>query len=321
MKIQAFKTLLGELCGLVKLQRLTKIIVVPDHQVAETVNALLELATTRANPYAPGSYAAQAITIPLELYGELFCFIVIAESIVQGLSVARYHTSDAVSAVLEEFLHVWHYSEIWDRRGYIQPSRDGTDLCTADLFVLSSKMHDEYVVGRIKSEILATVPLVDNADDATTVRIMYGDKVDIRLENAFGGLYRTISNASLGAISKSDTWNQLTNIMYRDILEPLGRDSACRYGNEEVPRTETIALQSPFFSQIFSEYWNGIRVQLERTIDTGLRETEPALDEIVTILRSFLAKIGITFQKTVDGICWVNVDRGWLDSLRTDSIR
>lgn len=318
-KVNLFADLLQKLLNYVHPNKLRKIILVPDNQVAETVNQILNAAVGISEAYKPRSVlAANAVSIPVEGENDLACFIILGDGLIQQLTPDHMHVPEVVSAVLEELLHVWHYSMIWNRRGYIHYGQKVSESCTADLYTIASQMLDEYVVNNTKMDILSTVPLieVEPGQGLTTGLLSYGDSIKNHLDHAAESMKQVVVGAAAGEMPISDAWPHMLHHLYRDILEPLARDTAFRIGTSEELLTEQEASLCSFYHHFFASYWGKIRSELVRTVSSNLAETEQALEEIVKHLRAFLELIGVTYHLQDDEICWVDFHSGFFDRLK-----
>jgi hypothetical protein len=307
-KVNAYLELLKELMRLVNAERLKRVIIVPDNAIAAKVNEIIESYSGNSNAYIPGPYPAPAVTVPIEINEDLICFIIIGERVIQEIKPERYHPYEAVSSTLEELLHVFFYSATWKRQGFLHYQGKERDSCKADLLNIVSRMQDEYVVGRFKTALAASNPLFDNEQGSglSTGGFRYGDSIKARLDNAAVSLGNTIIDATSATLDISTAWNQLLNNLYRDILEPLARDSAFRSRTTDEALTEQEALGSQFFKNYFAGHWNIIRAQLERTINSEFSDSEIALNKIVDEVRDFLRTIGVVFRETEDHQCWID---------------
>ncbi|MFZ6029874.1 MAG: hypothetical protein ACOYYS_19340 [Chloroflexota bacterium] len=317
-KVGALEALVRELLALVNPETLRYVLIVPDNEFETAVNNIIEMATDQRNSYKHKiSNPARAIAIPVEIGEELNCFVVIGESILQNIEPDHYHPYELVSSLLEEFLHVWYFTITWKRRGYVQHRQGGLDACTAALFTIADQMQSEYVVNRKKAYLAGTNHLfeVERGGELVTGQFRYGDSVSKRLDNAIKSLGKTVIGAATKEITISDAWLCLVNDLYRDILEPLARDAAFRTGTTDEHLTEKEALESKFYKDHFDVHWRKIRSELQRTMNSELKEADLALDEIVKTLRIFLECIGVTYRKTDDDRCWVDFRTNFFDAL------
>jgi len=311
----AVKLLIEKLTEHVSPDSLRRILVVPDNKVAETVNIIIREATSKKGSYFPNSeFPANAVSVPVVNGDKLNCYIVIGDGLIQRLSLSNIYVNNVVSAILEELLHVWHYSVVWRRRGFINYTENECDACSIGLYTIASRMHDEYLVNRLKLQILSTIPLVKlNPDDElSTTGIQYGGDIVALMNNAFIEMRNIIEQVTTKKIPISVAWEELQNWIYRGILEPLARDSAFRADTTEKLKTKQIASQSSYYRDYFDDYWVSILHNLERTIISDFTETEDALDVIVEQLKQFLETIGVTLSIIDKSTCYVLFTPGLL---------
>jgi len=282
-------------------EHLKGLLVVPDTDLERTVNAIAE--GKRPAPYRAGTTLPPAIAVAVEDDSGLSCFIVITESLLQSIDPEHY-TVDTVSTLLEELLHVRLYIGTWQRRGCLM-SRKTESPCAQDLFVMCSNFHDEYVVARWKAPIFASLGL----------EIRYGLRLAPILDQAAQNLARIVIMASSGVFPIQDAWGKVIRSVHRDLFDPLARDAGFRAGNPESSQDEDGASESWFYRDHIASYWQQVQVELERSFDSGLTETESALDEIVKTVEEFLRFIGVTYRDIDDSQCWVNFERRFFDSL------
>src|SRR5258706_11937772 len=95
-------------------QHLRRIVVVPEGQLPAAVNAIISQGDPGKAMYKTGNYSPDGVAVPTERDGQLACEIVFDERVVQGLSSPGYPPFDSVSTVLEELLHIWVYSGLWN---------------------------------------------------------------------------------------------------------------------------------------------------------------------------------------------------------------
>lgn len=306
--LQAFRQLLSELLPLTNPEILNRIVIVSDSAVASTVNATLYAAHGISGGYSPGSNLSRAIAVPIETDEGLRGTIVIGGTIVEGLSPMRYHAVEAVSVVLEELLHLRLYSATWKLQNAFFHQMASQDECFSSLLVQIVRMRDEYVVGRWKVEIAGSIPLFDDVhgNRLVTGGFRYGDSIGTRLDRAVIGLVDISTNVASRTSDAPAAWNQLLDNLYRNVFEPLARDSAFRFGTPDTSLTEEEASANQLFRNFFATHWSVIRTQLERTVSSELEDAELALEVIVKEVREFLGEIGIAFLHAEDNQCRVD---------------
>lgn len=297
---------------------LRRILILPHADIAQMVNDLVEQFTGQQGTYQPDSAnAAEGVAVPCEAEGELHCFILLAAERVELLTLGHFHSQEVVTTLLEEWLHVWLYGVVWEKRGYFTPRSNPEEPCEIDFVILVSRMFDEYIVIRHKAELMAAVPLIDYEGGLVTGRIMYGDDVTARLHRCEAGLKRVLLGVGMRRTSVAEAWPDMLGHLYRDLLDPLGRNAAYCDAYEEEQETDN-ELYTPFFRRCFATHWQEIHRQLQRVYEE-LNSYDEAVALCVGQLRQFLASIGMTYQRTDNGECDAHFDAafflGWRNGM------
>lgn len=251
---------------------LKEIWIVDDQQVANKVNFLKEINNDISAPYEPGSEGIKAVALPLEQDGKLECYIIIEKSRLSNLSTAGFPL-EIVSTLLEELIHVDLYASAKRRRGSFRIP--ATSLYENDLHVTCSMMMDEYIVTRRKIPIIYA--LFKEAE------IWYG-----------GDVASLVSSAGI-EVEKEHNKPYLLNITYRLLLEPLSRNAAFVYVNQQFGRVKedlSKPSDSQYYNKVFITYWTLIKEHLEKACIND-SERDKRLFEIVKIVKDFLE----TFKK------------------------
>jgi hypothetical protein len=306
----AFAALLNELVSITigaDVSYLRAVYIVADGSVEETANMIIRDVAGSSRRYTAGPNPASAIAVPVGTTDGFGCYIVLAKHELHSLTSVQRHPHNLTSSLLEELLHVRVYTHAWRRRGTIAPpitDRSWRD----DLFVLCTLFHDEYIVGRTKSALMSTTPLVDNGDKMSTCSIFYPYSLAPILQQAHDTLAELVTKAAAGTTPTEQAWSALQAFVYRDIFEPLARDAAFRDGNTDESPIKHNASENRFYREIIKPFWLAIYKELDRSFSSDLVESDVALDLIGDVLESFLARIGVTFRQQIDGSWWV-----WFD--------
>lgn len=288
-----FDTVVRELSGILNqdaLRSLKAVVVVDRSEVASKINELIRSAGSHRNYMPADAFAPEGVALPLERDGSLESFVVIAREVPEALSrPEQCRPPAAISTILEELLHVCVYGLAKDRRGYVHPDQQTLLPCEVDLHVIASQMCDEYVVNRLKSRILRTVPMVQSEPDGplTVVELSYGAQPRALVSQGVDRLAAVLLDARTGALDASEAWPIVTRILYRNFFEPLARYSA--YADDLGPSGLDAELcQDDGYRQFLRPHWL-------RTHEGLLENTEQVLEEILLTLRVILHDSGVVY--------------------------
>jgi hypothetical protein len=317
-KVEAFAGLLRELISLVgasKLATLKRVMIVEGTQVANTVNSIMrEVAPSMS--YVPSHlYSAEAVSVPVESADSLVCHIVMSETFLNTFTSEHSHPADTVSTLLEELLHIWVYSSTWQRRGYVQHWNRDLESCEVDVLTIASSMCDEYVVIRMKSQLLATLPLIEFEPNVgfAGAKLLYGGDVVDEITRGSSELRKIVTEAARGVRAVPEAWSDVVTTLYRGVFEPLSRKAAYCDGANGEPFPEDRLRSVRFYHELLAGCWYEIHEHLKRVFDSDLRETENGLDGISSRIRALLRKIGVTYRKIDGNQCWVDFKSGFFD--------
>jgi hypothetical protein len=299
---------LDPLFGSYPVPYLNAILVLPHPDIAAKANSLILEATGQEGTYqsAPTD-AARAIALPIEVDGELRCYILIAHELAENLTTEKHHPAETVSALLEEFLHVWIYGLTWDRCGFLQPKMNTEDPCQQQLMVLLRQAFDEYCVMRTKAALLDKFHLVDAEGGFRQQRILYGGNVTSSMQAAERELRDCVLDVAIKKIPVSQVGPRFFTTLYRGILEPLSRNAAPLDAYEDLERKDYLP-ETQFFRRIVAPYWKDIHVQLRRAYEHP-EQTEHAAETSFQVIKAFLMSIGVTLRKGNEGQCYI-----WFDA-------
>jgi hypothetical protein len=173
-KVEALSAVLQEVAAAVPtgaLSCLDSVNVLEGFQIPPTVNKLMQ-AGGMPGWYVPNpSHPADAVCVPVEGGSCHSCVILISRSIVEPLSTDHVYQASVISAVMEELLHAWVYHEIWQIRGKLDPGCHGDLACEKDLLALAMHMYGEFVVMRMKAQLMGTRALVQPQPGADRVAV------------------------------------------------------------------------------------------------------------------------------------------------------
>jgi hypothetical protein len=166
-------------------------------------------------------------------------------------------------------------------------------------------MCDEYVVIRMKSELLAP--------SLAPRKLSYGGDVVEEIGRGVIELKRTVVEAARGARVTQEAWAGVMRILYRSVFEPLSRNAGyCDEADEDFSLEQRLQAIK-FYTEVVADHWHKIHGQLKRVFESDLNETEIALNEISGCIRVLLSTVGVTYRKTEDGQCWVDFNSAFLD--------
>ncbi|HEU5382244.1 MAG TPA: hypothetical protein VFV38_43070 [Ktedonobacteraceae bacterium] len=307
-KLDAFASLVREVLPLASIPDLTYlkgVLIVPGEMREQIVNQLIRDLGNSERTYSAGSLS-HACAVPIEVDSALLCLVLLEESLLQQIDPAHYRSSELVSTLLEEFLHVRLYSMTWQRRGYLYPQHLEPSY-KKDLFSICSGFYDEYVVNRWKASIFSSQALFEQDGQLTSGYIQYGLPLAPTLDKAATDLSNTVHDAASGKLPIAEAWTKLLQNVYREVFDPLARDAAFQSGNPpEAPKPLQGPLESWYYRQHIMPYWEQVKVQLERSFEDNLAETDMALDEMVKILENFLLHIGVSCHETATGESYIH---------------
>lgn len=287
------------------LERLKEVRIVPDAEMESSINEIAQQVMPLGK-HLPGG-ARTAATIPIEGSEGVDCYVVINEKELDQIEPENLFP--IISTLLEELLHVQLYSFRWRCRGcYLAPRADS-------LLILCSNLHDEYIVSKWKSAICASVPLISHDGEPSICFIYYEAPLGLTLDRALSSLSEVVTDGARGRISTTEAWDRLMTSTYRDVFEPLARESGFRAGAPESPQREGGASESWFYRVCVLNYWEEIQAQMERSFQSQLVEMDAAIDQIVTVVTRFLNDIGVTYHRIGSDSYWVNFHSGFFDGL------
>jgi hypothetical protein len=318
-KIDLFNKILFEhisYLGQADVSTLKEIVITEDEDVVPKINSLIK-SVEPSMFYTPRDQTdSNAVTVPIETDGKLNCFIVISKKYLITLTPEFNHPIKTVSMLLEELLHVKIYTYLWGKRGYIQHVRKGLGIYRSGILTISSSMIDEYIVGRTKTNIFSTYNSfqLESGTDLIGGKINYGGNVFDQINTAEIELKKIVEKLVREAVSIPDAWGDISRILYRNIFEPLARNSAYYDENHEdfdEKRLESIRI----YRDVVITYWGKIHNQLKAIYESNLLEYESALSEIGDNISALLERIGITCLKVQGEDCLIKIDSIILDIL------
>lgn len=287
---------------------LERVVVVPHSDIPKMVNAIVRIIEGREINYTSSPvHPATGVAVPCADEG-LHCFIVLAAEIFVDLTAERFRPVEAVSTILEEFLHVWLYGEAWRRRGYLYLTNPD-EPCEQDLLMKLAQAFDEYLVMRHKIAIVGTLALIDGENGPISGQLAYAGNVRQLVAEGERTIRQAIYDVAGGRKSVEEVWPAFCDHLYRGMLEPLSRNAAVGDTYSETSLLQDLP-DTELFKKVTGSYWQALHTQLKRSYDAP-EETEDALRTAMAELRKYLKSIGVTYRKTHDGTGYVLFDNSF----------
>jgi hypothetical protein len=275
----SLRLLIGELVGLAELGSATMLLdvcLLADDLIGPTVNRFKGLEV-----YPAGDYVPLAVAVPNAADDGLHCLILIGESHILGYTHLQ-RPDTLITSLLEELLHARLYYLRWSEHGQLGGL---PDFETETTRIIAERIHDEYVVCRLKALHASREPLFDTPGmpGYRSTRILsYGDNV----ANVVTTGLRDIE-ALRGAWKRDElTYNQLTQalhrVVFRGFLDPLARSHAFYEGMPEAERCHypIEQLQEPLYVERIEPYWEQIHSQLRSSFDFDLLSMDRAIEQV-----------------------------------------
>lgn len=245
-----------------------------------------------AEAYPPSEYKPSALVVPSVDHSGLTCTVFVDSQELEALSETS-RPDKLVLSLLEEFLHARIYYQRWEQGGKVGGIA-GADDPEED--IVASRVHDEYVVCRMKNEIVSTLALFDapnNPGYRTTRVLHYGVSVGDLIEGAEMKLAEMQADYERGRLSLSQLKLYLGNIVFRQILDPLARSHAFFDGLVEQER-ENYALEQlaqPLFLDQVNPYWQRIYTYLNESYGDEFRYMSLTTKAISQEIRHLLNEV------------------------------
>ena len=303
--LEGFCRLLQELLPLARIphvEHLGGILLIGDGQMGDTVNTVAGQGDqSDLCAYTPSAtWRATATAVPVVRDGRLACVVLLEESLVRSLTPDNYRVYPTNSSLLEELLHVRVYSGLW---AHLQEGDDSLPELRLGEGPLAACMNalGEYLANRWKANLLSTLPLTAVEGGYAPVTVQYPDALGPLLDDAGERIMDLVLAVASGAKPFKEGWQELLQIVYRGVLEPLARECACRDGNTlgDVPIHEPDVEQSRFYQRCVAPYADEWRQALRRAadaFDTNPREAVAALIAMRETLNRFLSRVGVEYK-------------------------
>jgi hypothetical protein len=154
-----------------------------------------------------------------------------------------------------------------------------------DLFIIASRLHDEHLTSRIKSPIIKGI---------YNGELLYRGDVNRLLNESCINFISLCNDYFSKKINLQQYWESTTDIIYRNIFEPLARDYGFKSGNK-VEYSDF--LPSMFYQKYVLKYWKDIKNLLDVSYESKLNNIDNSIEGIIIILINFLDNIGIHYNE------------------------
>lgn len=276
---------------------LQKVIIAPDAGLADHANRILKDYASRLDVPSQVMSSASAFALPIEIDHRLHTFIFLAESLVRRLELGPSSYDELGLTLLEEFLHAKHYTQVYDRRGFIHYPLSVADPCQTELLDFSFHLLDEYTVGRWKAEIV-------NAE------LSYGESLALAIDRGMHRLAKAINEASSGSVEVQEAWREVYRSLNSDVLGPLVRDAGRRALLPHKPSPAGDPSESEMFRSWVQAAWSEIAELLDASFNLP-SEADDNLNRFAQVLIAFLSRLGILFTPMKEGGCWIDFNDSW----------
>lgn len=308
--LEGLGNLLGELLPLAQiphLEHLAAVLVIQEGHMGATLSELAKSDRNYGPTSAPLPTAATGTAIAIETDDGLRCYVILERHRIRELTSENYRQWDATSTVLEELLHVRHFSGMADHlfSPISQLRQSGLERNETLLMICLSAL-GEYMANRWKAQMVSTLPLYPVEGGYTSVSLGYPDALGPLLDLAGDTIINIVTGTAAHAVPLDDGWRRMILATYRGILEPLARDYGYRDGNSKgmkTPIQKPAATSSWFYSRHVVPYWRSWCRQLRRAFDTFETDQEGHLSVVVsmrTTLLRFLRHVGVEYNQVGD---------------------
>ena len=258
------------------------IIVDEDSGIVNTVNKIIKEIGNSERTYIPPSTVPDGFTIPLIVNSKLIIYILFRSSFIIEKLNSKVNSLESLSTFLEELLHARIYTINYQSRKYIMPEEK---TIRTDLFIIASRLHDEHLTSRIKSPIIKGI---------YNGELLYRGDVNRLLNESCINFISLCNDYFSKKINLQQYWESTTDIIYRNIFEPLARDYGFKSGNK-VEYSDF--LPSMFYQKYVLKYWKDIKNLLDVSYESKLNNIDNSIEGIIIILINFLDNIGIHYNE------------------------
>jgi hypothetical protein len=340
--VDVILSLMEEILELVELHSATHlrhIFLVPNVDVPAAVQfAIKRIAGPFEADFEVLRQFTRTAAFPVEHDGELATYIVVNEALPKSLTPATAHNLDTVSNVLGSFLHASIHARIkelcckapapaslalagvgaeeWSggdiQASYTPQPKTSRIAGRGSIRELAMKTLEAYLVYRTKIAIMsenALVQLYPESDFEPAVPRHPAD-IAVRLEQTANELRTAIESAVMRKVTAAEGWGQSRRILFRSLFDPLARHTAYVAHTPTNPALADEPRHSRFYLSTIAPFWVRMRPELELAY-TNPDETAASVETSETLLKMFLAQLGITHSGEPDGESHIAFDRRW----------
>lgn len=269
---------------------LREVVFIAGGKLIEEANRILSESSLGSESSPQVRTSASAIALPVEESGQLQCFVIIEQMDIDDPSPNVSALDYLALTIMEEFLHVKHYSKTWTRRGFIRYPATYADDCTRNLLDLAYHFLDEYLVGRWKAGLIQG-------------ELAYGENLPSTIDRGLLDLAQIVRQASQGSIEITAAWNRTCDVMKHQVLGPLVRDSGRRANVRGKQSPAGDPDNSKLYSDYLNDHWRAMLSRLEGSYENA-DDTEANVYEMAGILRLLLSEFGIFLSPIEPEGCW-----------------
>jgi hypothetical protein len=278
---------------------LSEIIVTPRENIADAANEFMARVGERPSVRT----SASAVAVPAVSEGRLTAAIVLDVAHLNAFDQTHTELDYFALTLLEEMLHIRHYSITFQRRGFIHYNLP--PQCQSLLHELAYHLLDEYLVGRWKADLVSA-------------EIFYGGNLPRDIEDGLFRLARIVVEAASARVAISDSWSRTADIITGPTFGALVREAG-RTATRNTPSPAGDPTSSIMFLDHVALYWNSTLEDLVHAFD-DLRTEDEAVAQVASQLANFLEHCGVTLIPMPDGGCWVNFASQWAEGILSSRV-
>ena len=276
------------------LESLSEIVVTPRENISGASNEFM----ARCGDSPRVRTSAGAVSVPAVAGGRLTAAIVLDVADLNAFDQTHADLDYFALTLLEEMLHIRHYSVTFQHRGFIH--YDLPDQCQTNLFELAYHLLDEYLVGRWKANVI-------------TAEICYGGNLPEDIEEGLRALAEVVTEAASARLAINEAWMQTADVISGPTFGALVREAG-RRANRDTPSPAGEPATSAMFRTDIAPYWDPTLRHLEQAF-ADLQSEDEMVANIASQLVAFLSHCGVTLSPMPEGGCWLNFASHWADAL------
>jgi len=248
--------------------------------------------------HEPLGYVARTAWCAVEHERALTTFLIINESMAQGITADNVFGLDNVAHFLETLLHATTHGHVRMRcRGesreapqgpaFLEPFEDGDQSTMIDappppivrgsVRDLAASTLESYLTHRTKIAIMSTQPLVlmTNEEDFRPVVPRRCADLGVRLEHAADDLRSIITAACQHDTDRAHSWDRARRCLLRGVLDPLACHAAYTSHNPKDRGLHDID-QSYFYQNMLATFWPRASKEVELASTRSLSSKPPS---------------------------------------------